>query len=92
MNGAAWEQLAIQAPIVLIFAGVVYFLIKENNKQSKEQYLQTKELTIQFMTFMENHDKVLVEEMKKIASCLENHDRKTDSHDVYVREKWKDLG
>lgn len=70
MNTEVWQSLAIQAPIVLIFAGAIYIIVKELIR-----YIE--KLTDKFMDFIENRDKETNESLKEIAQCLSSHDQFT---------------
>lgn len=81
MSPAAWEQLAIQAPIVMIFAGAIYLLMRD-------QARNTEKLTDKFMAFMDKRDQAINRSLEKIADCLDKHDDMSRAHDAYTRERW----
>jgi hypothetical protein len=83
MNPEAWQSLAIQAPIVLIFAGAIYVIVKELIR-----YIE--KLTDKFMTFMEIRDKAISVTMQQIAKSFEDHDDRMRSFDQFVRERLKE--
>ena len=84
MTGTGWESLAAQAPIVLIFAGAVFFLMREQAKNTKAM-LDT------FMIFMEKRDEAINQTMQRIASSLDAHDDRSRAHDQFVRERLKEV-
>jgi hypothetical protein len=95
MSTAGWEALAIQAPIVLIFAGALLVIMREQAKNNK-QMLDT------FMTYMkdariaadqsiEKRDAAINSSLVRIADCLDRHDDQAKAHDQYTRERWKAL-
>lgn len=80
MTGTGWESLAAQAPIVLIFAGAVFFLMREQAKNTKVM-LDT------FMQFMERRDEAIYQAMRHVAASLDAHDDRSRSHDQFMRER-----
>lgn len=82
MTGTGWESLAAQAPIFLIFAGAIFFLMREHNKN-------TKAMMDTFVKFMEKRDDAIDKTMTRIAVSFDSHDDRERSHDQFVREQLK---
>lgn len=83
MTPGAWEALAVQAPVVLIFAAAVYLLLKQ-------QAATTRQLTDTFMAFLEKRDAALDKSLQRIAECLDQHEAQTREHDAFMRERLKE--
>jgi len=102
MTPEAWASLAAQAPIVVIFAVVVIYILKQQYTNTKElmgeQYRQTQELTDKFMLFLESHDKMVVAEMKLITASMQKDEEQTKIiltearvHDRNMHNGFKDI-
>jgi hypothetical protein len=84
MTGTAWEQLAIQVPVVVVFTGALFFIMREMFRA-----IQT--LTDKYMQYIDNRDKAIAETLNRISSCLTDHDRISSAHDQFVRDKIQEL-
>ncbi len=84
MNPAAWEQLAIQVPVVLVFTGALFFIMRE-------QYRNTEKLTDKYMQFMDGREKAINDSLRTISDCLANHDKESSAHAQFVRDKLQEL-
>ena len=93
MSTAGWEALAIQAPIVLIFAGALLVIMRDqakNNKQMLDTFMEyMKEARIATDQSLEKRDHAINASLMRIADCLNKHDDLAKSHDAYTRERWK---
>jgi 3-phosphoglycerate kinase len=99
MNPEAWTQLAIQAPVVLIFGGMVYLLMREQAKAVRENAVSVSKLIDTFMGYMDKRDDAMTRAMDKIVARLDSHDdqarvimQEARSHDSFVRDRFKELG
>lgn len=92
MSPAAWEALAVQAPIVLIFAGALYILMRDQARNMRE-------LTDKFISYMDRRDIAIIEKLQINTQAVQKHDEQAKiilqearTHDQMTREKFKELG
>ena len=95
MSTAGWEALAIQAPIVLIFAGALLVIMRDqakNNKTMLDTFMSyMKEARIATDQSLEKRDEAINKSLLRIADCLDKHDDLSKAHDQFTRERWKAL-
>jgi hypothetical protein len=95
MSANGWEQLAAQAPIVLIFAGALLFIMRDQAKNNREmlsafmQYM--KDARDASDRSLEKRDAAINTSLVRIADCLDKHDDFAKEHDTFVRQQWKDF-
>ena len=96
MSAVGWETLAAQAPIVLIFAGAVFLLMREqahNTKVMMDTFMKyMSEVRSTSDAWQQKRDDTLNKTLERIADKLEAHDNQSRNHDTYVRERFKSLG
>ena len=96
MSAVGWETLAAQAPIVLIFAGAVFLLMREQARNSKAmmdtfmKYMNDVRSTSD--AWQQKRDDTLNKTLERIADRLDAHDSQSRAHDAYVHERFKSLG
>jgi hypothetical protein len=89
VNEEAWKQLAIQAPIVLIFGGMVYLIMREQARSVREQSVSMKQLIDMFMLYMDKRDEALTKAMtvrdETLTRTMDKIVARLDSHDEQAK-------
>jgi preprotein translocase subunit YajC len=80
LTGAGWETLAAQIPVVLVFAGAVILLMRDQAKS-------TKALMDTFIAFMELRDKSFQKSLEGITGRMDTHNDQSLAQDAFVRER-----
>ena len=96
MSAIGWETLAAQAPIVLIFAGAIFLLMREqarNTKAMMDTFMKyMSEVRSTADVWQQKRDETLNKTLERIADKLEAHDNQSRTHDAYVHDRFKNLG